>query len=87
MLVKIKTWRRMKEDYGVDYEHDIGTYPPYYRYMEKHMPKNRVITLEEKDGKYRWKYPDANKYDEYWNFPKEAIEKILTPKDYPQYFI
>ena len=46
-IVKIKTWERMEEQYGLNSNGNILTYYTFTPSMERQMPKNRIITIDE----------------------------------------
>ena len=92
-IVKIKTWDKMEQEYGLDRDGDILT-PlniSFTKKMEELLPKNRIIKVNkilEKDKYY-------DNYEEYLYILGDKkffinpymIEEFLDPKDYPQYFI
>jgi hypothetical protein len=45
MKVKIKTWERMKSEFGIDVDGDIHQLPYFTLDMEKEMPYNREINV------------------------------------------
>ena len=51
MLVKIKTWDKMKEEYGGNNITILCRYS-FTKVMEEILPKNRIINIDED---YQWK--------------------------------
>ena len=51
MKVKIKTWERMESEFGLDTINDIDCKESFNEYMEKSLPKDRIIEIV-KDKKY-----------------------------------
>ena len=84
MLVKIKTWEQMEKEYGLDEDENImlSDNRLFSITTESLLPKSRIIVIVESSGDYIW-------FTSYglWGVPEEAIEKILTPEEHPQYFI
>ena len=83
-VVKIKTWNRMEQEYGLCMEEmseetSINTKSLFTKSMEESLPKNRIIKIYENI----WA---PNKHTRF-NIDKEMIEKEFNSKDYPQYFI
>jgi hypothetical protein len=84
MLIKIKTWDKMEKEYKLNKDGDIE-FPNNDSFsitMESLLPKNRIIKVEKVYGGYTW-------FTSYglWGIPEKAVEEILTPSKYPQYFI
>jgi len=79
-VVKIKTWNRMEQEYGLDKNnHFINMETTFHKNMEEIMPKNRIIKIEKDELDYDiWKGYIITKF---------MIEEELDSKDYPQYFI
>ena len=77
-LVKIKTWKQMEEDFRLDIFGNVDCENIFTKKMEKNLPKNRVILVE--DEVWRNGHID-------WVIFDEMIEEEPNPKDYPQYFI
>ena len=83
-VVKIKTWDRMEQEYGLNKnkmfdETTINTDLHFTETMELFLPKSRIIKIYEN----AWS-PDKHTT---FNIDNQMIEKELNPKDYPQYFI
>ena len=79
-IAKIKTWEQMEEEFGSTPDGRIKTEESFLDVMEKHMPKNRIIVLEDDswaDGVSRLA----------WSMSDDMIEEELNPEDYPQYLI
>ena len=88
-LVKIKTWKQMRLENKIDSDGDIvidDGYVYFTEEMEKELSKipNRIIILKD-CPKYRYLQWETE-YD-LFDIPKKAIEEILDPKDYPEYFV
>ena len=92
-VVKIKTWDKMEQEYGLDRDGDILTSLDilFSKEMEELLPKNRIIKINkitrehiyyDEVEEYLWKI-----YGEELLINPDMIEKILNPKDHPQYFI
>ena len=73
-LVKIKTWEQMEQEFGLTPSGNINCKSTFIVDMEKQIPKNRIIILE--DGCWGE-----------WSISDDMIEEEITPEDYPQYFI
>jgi hypothetical protein len=81
-LVRIKTWDRMKKEFGLDEAENINCKYGFTKDMEKALPKNRIIFLEEINNALFSKNELKG-----WSISNDMIEEELNPKDYPQYFI
>jgi hypothetical protein len=84
ILVKIKTWNKMEQEYGLNKDVGINRYNPFTKKIEKNLPKNRIILIEYNyiNKVYTWK-----KGIQLYVIMDYMIEKFLTSKEYPQYFI
>ena len=86
MIVKIKSWDKMEKEYGLNRRGDIDTYHSFTKDIEKELPKDRIIEVEEdyRYNTYIWHREDAF-YDRY--ISKDMIEKVITIDNNPEYFI
>ena len=84
MFIKIKTWEQMEQEFGLNDSENINlpNNESFSTTMEYLLPKNRIIKVGVEGGGYTW-------FTSYgvWRISEEAIEKILTPEEHPQYFI
>ena len=83
-IVKIKSWEKMKEEFGLDIDGDIDCTPSFMQIMERYINKRRIIEMH--PGKYSSKYIWYIN-DESYTISEEMIEEEINPKDHPQYFI
>jgi hypothetical protein len=79
-VVKIKTWDKMVEEFGIS-EGTINCLQGFTEEMEEAMPKNRIIVLNSK-GVFNWSVGKRKH-----GINDDMIEEELNPDDYPQYFI
>ena len=87
IAVKIKEWDKMAEEFGVsNYYGDmiINTDYSFTEYMEKIIPKSRIIVVEDDENSEHYWCPKIN-ID--FIITKDMIEEYLDEKDYPEYFI
>jgi len=81
-LVIMKTWERMKAEFGMASSECIDTQYGFTDEMEASMPPHRVIELHEDRGShhnfksYEWYTPNHN-----WNVSEDMIAAHLN-KDY-----
>ena len=54
MKVKIKTWEQMEQEFGLDDEGDIPCEGNFLPEMERMMPEDRIICLD--DERYWYNY-------------------------------
>ena len=81
-LVKIKTWDKMKKEFGLLGDGSIGISPCFNNDMEEAMPKNRIIEIK------LHKFIDVTNHQwNGWAICDDMIKEIITPETYPQYFI
>ena len=78
-LVKIKTWKQMEEEFGLDKNGGIDCENNFMKEMEEKLPKDRVINISTTKG---WFVDDTT-----YSISEDMIEEEITPEDYPQYFI
>ena len=69
MKVKIKTWKQMEKEFGLDFYGDINCKYYFTSEMEKDMPKNRIIEIIDNE---RWWVNDG-----YWSVSEDMIKKII----------
>ena len=89
IVVKIKTWNELAEQYGIDEDGDIVIEDKKIQYtnfftkdMELNMPKNRIIkVVTTKDGVYLWSGHHS------YTILEEFIEEKYNLTEHPQYFI
>ncbi len=78
MKVRIKTWEKLKKEYGIQKEYGKTHIPcpgAFVDLMENSMPKNRIITLEIKDdGKMTWFITETDS----WQITTPMIEKVIS---------
>ena len=80
MYVKIKSWNKMKKEYGLTIQGDIDCKIVFTQEMEDSLPNYRVIEVSEKEnGRYIW--------DHLYSITNDMIEKIIDKKENPEYFI
>jgi len=83
-LVKIKTWEQMEKEFGLNDRENINlpNNSSFGPIIEALLPKNRIIKVKTTSEGFLW-------FTNYGlcGIHKEAIEKILSPEEYPQYFI
>ena len=73
MLVEIKTWKEMEEEFGLNkYGLSIACYNTYIREMEDEMPEDRIIEVEPQDTYYSWVDLDLN-----YNITENMIKQII----------
>ena len=93
-MVKIKTFKELKNEYSVDNEGDVkimNSKKPnrikafFTKELDLLLPKDRVIDIISQGNLYIW-YPNENEDEEYL-IVDEMIEKILNPEEDPEYFI
>jgi len=56
-IVKIKTWKEMKKEYGLTHNRDIECKLTFVRTMEEYLNKNfpdRIVEIEAVDEKYEF---------------------------------
>jgi len=70
MKVKIKTWKRMEEEFGLDRSGSIDCEESFVNSMENRMPKNRIIEVDEDS---RWKHKDGST----WMVSKDMIAEVI----------
>ena len=66
MKVKIKTWKRLKEEFGLDAEGDIDCKDSFLPEMEEMMPDDRIICL------------DDERYWHDYRIYQDMIEEIIS---------
>ena len=82
MKVRIKTWERMVQEFGVDnVGGDIKCKEIFNTYMEELLPKDRIIEIEENGKNNMFKLYNVY-YDWYvdefeWNISDDMIEEII----------
>ena len=78
--VKIKTWKQMEEEFGLNDEGNIAAKDIFVRGMEEMMPDDRIIEIVSYNNSpiFRWGG---------WSITADMIEKIFNEKDYPEYYI
>ena len=61
MKVRIKTWEEMEKEFGLTASGSIGVRAGFNTAMEKLMPKDRVITVgnKDKDGDFIWEIENS----------------------------
>jgi hypothetical protein len=81
-IVKIKTWDRMVEEFGLHSRICINCENGFIDDMDKLLPKNRIIKISKvkttDDFCYVW---------EGWTISEDMIEDEYTLETHPQYFI
>ena len=81
--VRIKTWEEMEKEFGINKSGYINANPFFTPYMEKLLPSNRIIKLEDNG---RWKPRKSISYSivEYMikQDAKEDIEQYPAPLPY-----
>lgn len=85
MKVKLKTWNNMEKEYGLNKMDHIDCDALFVQDMEKNMPKDRIIEIHPHDGRYKMK--KIHQGDNDWTISKDMIEKVLTIKDHPEYYL
>ena len=82
-IVKIKTWERMKSEFGLDKEGDVSCKSTYVLPMEVDLPPERIIEVvyDEARDIFLWFY-DKDTLD-YWEVSMDMIEEIIddTPNN------
>jgi hypothetical protein len=78
-LVKIKSWKQMEEEFGMNALGSIACNKDFTTIMNIDLPENRIIKISED---YIW---EVGRRD--WDISDDMIEEELDPKKYPQYFI
>ena len=78
-IVKIKTWNKMVEEFGLISMNSIDCENFFNDDMEEAMPKNRIIVITKSiDDIYYWNG---------WIISDDMIEEEYSRKIHPQYFI
>ena len=72
MKVKIKTWKKMEEEYGLDEYEEIDCYCKFMYEMEVMLPEDRIIEIKRKDDYYVW-----NILNYFWNISDDMIEQVV----------
>ena len=76
MLVEIKTWKEMEEEFGLNkYGLSIACYNTYIREMEDEMPEDRIIEVDKnitRSHLYNWVGSSL-----YWSISKVIIKRIV----------
>ena len=66
MRVKIKTWKEMEKEFGLNQNDVIATVYPFTRSMEFDMPRDRVINITD-DNRWSW-----------YRVSNDMIEEVLS---------
>ena len=72
--VKIKTWGQMKKEFGSNHDRFqtvLNTFPSFSEYMEKSIPKNRVIEIGDIHSSRSYKIRNSR-----WLCSDDMIEKL-----------
>ena len=70
--VKIKTWEKMEKEFGIDYaggEICIKCYGFFCKNMEKAMPDDRIIEVDDKEDDF-YRFND-------WYISDDMIEEVI----------
>ena len=74
--VKIKTWAKMEEEYGLDICDDIDCPLTFTSSMEESMPDDRIIPTR-KSGNIRFWIP-SDLDDHEWQISDGMIEEVIS---------
>lgn len=75
MKVKIKTWKQMEEEFGLDFDGDINIDYGFIKSMEVDMPKDRIIEIDEKGN---WRYINNLNRKRSWSISDDMIAEKIT---------
>ena len=73
--VKIKTWAKMEDEYGLDKYDDINCNLNFVDSMEVAMPEDRIIQVLQQGDKYLW---DTGTGANEWEISQDMIEEVLS---------
>ena len=74
--IKIKTWKTMEEEFGLDMDDDILCDHYFTKKMEKEMPRDRIIKVEERGDRYLWRCGNLFPYV----ISKDMVEQVVGSK-------
>ena len=81
--VKIKTWKQMEKEFGLDEDGDIEVLEDRVYFvdtMEEYMPKDRIIKVDEHRAKWMTEEPNDMYWEVHgseWFIVSEMIEEII----------
>lgn len=76
MKVKIKTWDKMEEEFGLDPCDDINCNSTFVSSMEEEMPEDRVIEVIKSGNSYHWTTGE-NEWELIWEISDDMIEQVI----------
>jgi hypothetical protein len=79
-LVRIKTWDQMEKEFGLDIVDNINCKYGFTSDMEKALPEDRIIVLDEEE----WVI-EGNDWN--WGISDDIIEEEIDSSYYPQYLM